>query len=112
MSGHFNPRTREGCDVPQPFPGYAQIRHFNPRTREGCDANDVVNQINISKISIHAPVKGATRLDTTLLHVPFHFNPRTREGCDPDRQLLYLLVGVISIHAPVKGATSADSKFP
>ena len=33
-------------------------------------------------ISIHAPVKGATR--PFLLHwdAPGYFNPRTREGCD------------------------------
>ena len=54
----FNPRTREGCDLPD-----GQIRtgrgSFNPRTREGCDI--------ISKSII---------IDFLC------FNPRTREGCD------------------------------
>ena len=56
-------------------------------------------------ISIHAPVKGATRKDASSCISSSNFNPRTREGCD--------LIGgndpaykvVISIHAPVKGAT-------
>ena len=33
------------------------------------------------KISIHAPVKGATLLYCMLRFSPY-FNPRTREGCD------------------------------
>jgi len=55
--------------------------YFNPRTREGCDEDGYTDKHSYD-ISIHAPVKGATRL------VPYnavnirYFNPRTREGCD------------------------------
>ena len=56
------------------------------------------------KISIHAPVKGATA-EAEQIELPFtYFNPRSREGSDGDlRQIVARLT--ISIHAPVKGAT-------
>ena len=59
--------------------------YFNPRTREGCDGNrlTLINQYIL--ISIHAPVKGATRPVATTIYFVF-----------------------ISIHAPVKGATLQD----
>ena len=56
-------------------------RSFNPRAREGRD-NVTVQLVHKPKVSIHAPVKGAT------------FEPR-----------LVALTLVVSIHAPVKGAT-------
>ena len=77
----FNPRTREGCDLQS-----GHIRHisghFNPRTREGCDKTFSCFLLSCFRISIHAPVKGAT--STGSLSSAFHD---------------------ISIHAPVKGAT-------
>ena len=78
---NFNPRTREGCDlghlIKVCFP-----RNFNPRTREGCDQAMHTPFIPGYNISIHAPVKGATKQYRRLLR---------KRG--------------ISIHAPVKGAT-------
>jgi hypothetical protein len=63
------------------------------------------------KISIHAPVKGATMLQTDRLLIElfrlFYFNPRTREGCDIFKLFsLQYIKNLISIHAPVKGATA------
>ena len=78
---HFNPRTREGCDTTfRKF--YDFQKDFNPRTREGCDI--VLSDISesLKKISIHAPVKGATGLAKYGDAECWHFNPRTREGCD------------------------------
>ncbi len=78
----FNPRTREGCD-------YVGVTHidrtidFNPRTREGCDGEIAKKYVYSLDISIHAPVKGATRSGS------HHGRPLPQ----------------ISIHAPVKGAT-------
>ena len=56
------------------------------------------------KVSIHAPVKGATLRPGRKKSTPKSFNSRTRKGCDA------ILVGSddeynVSIHAPVKGAT-------
>ena len=82
-------------------------------------------------ISIHAPAKGATLMDSETLFSLKHFNPRSRKGSDvrlrfcvhcsksfqstlPQRERRYS-DGVsedivsISIHAPAKGATSLSS---
>ena len=62
------------------MPAYA---NFNPRTREGCDDDDLAPWNYFSKISIHAPVKGATEMKASSHRLtPTNFNPRTREGCD------------------------------
>ena len=57
---HFNPRSRDGsdpCRVQDALDG----RDFNPRSREGSErwAQEAKEYYDIS---IHAPVKGATRL--------------------------------------------------
>ena len=99
----FNPRTREGCD---PIHRYvaASLGHFNPRTREGCDRcgrsmlssstrfqsthprgvrlNSKDFGVPQTRISIHAPARGATLDNWLLPRVTRYFNPRTREGCD------------------------------
>ena len=56
--------------------------HFNPRTREGCDQQDYKDMTAAYKISIHAPVKGATTEEDWVNKWLRDFNPRTREGCD------------------------------
>ena len=56
---YFNPRSREGSDLTC----NGQIlcsQHFNPRSREGSDQKGLT-MVRITKISIHAPAKGATR---------------------------------------------------
>ena len=57
------------------------------------------------RISIHAPVKGATCETRPVPADEDHFNPRSREGSDSPLQGV-LRVNGISIHAPVKGATA------
>ena len=81
-----------------------QDRCFNPRTREGCDnwgryillfggrvsihapvkgATSATETVVVkSGVSIHAPVKGATTLHPFVVNFRDCFNPRTREGCD------------------------------
>ena len=56
---HFNPRSREGSDLHQST-SFRCRRYFNPRSREGSDV-DTKYKIPQRIISIHAPVKGATR---------------------------------------------------
>ena len=86
-------------------------------------AQDAVDDV---PISIHAPVKGATRRQGRPGQRQIHFNPRSREGSDgslepsaggdmnfnprsregSDDLAGWQLGGDdISIHAPVKGAT-------
>ena len=38
------------------------MSHFNPRTREGCDGVHEPLRDGDTDISIHAPVKGATKM--------------------------------------------------
>ena len=99
---------------------------FNPRSREGSDPYSTSWLLSLP-ISIHAPVKGATRASGPLWWRPAYFNPRSREGSDPrrgigrhdafnfnprsregsDRRMAIKnnKHKGISIHAPVKGAT-------
>ena len=102
----FNPRTREGCDLPAVVPAAGcagfQSTHprgvrlprpsmssrvasgFNPRTREGCD--DILS---------------------SSTHHCLSFNPRTREGCDAPGAGEVAMALSVSIHAPARGATAA-----
>ena len=57
-NGDFNPRPREGSDNPHERKP-TDHEYFNPRPREGSDAPSYVPQ-GSDRISIHAPVKGAT----------------------------------------------------
>ena len=43
-------------------------------------------------ISIHAPVKGATRVYNSSVCLSRYFNPRTREGCDYEEAALWQLL--------------------
>ena len=99
---YFNPRSHEGSDkilhilhniisiFQSTLPRRERPRlrrmplvmyNFNPRSHEGSDDQDL-RQNNYSKISIHAPTKGATNVNS-----------------------LTLILIMISIHAPTKGAT-------
>ena len=79
---YFNPRSREGSDLKEYGVALRKFRNFNPRSREGSDPGECDSTALILNISIHAPVKGATKQrSATLTH------------------------NMISIHAPVKGAT-------
>ena len=61
----------------------------------------------VDRISIHAPVKGATLYTDRGFGTYYNFNPRTREGCDLGKRGTQDGQRTISIHAPVKGATWA-----
>ena len=54
----FNPRSREGSDAMAAIPPSSPV-YFNPRSREGSD-NKRHYPVPNARISIHAPVKGAT----------------------------------------------------
>ena len=77
---YFNPRLREGGDIPCDIP---------------CD---------ISTISIHASVMEATIFPVCVALHHWYFNPRLREGGDRLEQLAYIQ-RVISIHASAREAT-------
>ena len=86
FSKYFNPRSRTGSDVTQFCFSYARI-NFNPRSRTGSDRAGA-KVIFDSRISIHAPARGATSM-------AIDFSPKQK----------------ISIHAPARGATSPILQF-
>ena len=49
------------------------MANFNPRTREGCDFDDSCHFFCRTRISIHAPVKGATLFFSTYDERPAIF---------------------------------------
>ena len=59
-----------------------------------------------SKVSIHAPTRGATFNPFQCLQDWKSFNPRTHEGCDKVMALVHLEI-LVSIHAPTRGATGS-----
>ena len=84
--------------------GVLRNRCFNPRTREGCDGC-LFGLHQLTKVSIHAPVRGATCRCWARPSAWGCFNPRTREGCDLPSLVVPNVSQVVSIHAPVRGAT-------
>ena len=78
--------------------------HFNPRTREGCDVPWYLGGAGIKHISIHAPAKGATLCLESYqnrLHISIHA-PAKGATWNIWHQRVQ---DKISIHAPAKGAT-------
>ena len=73
----------------------------------GCDTT-AKHRILCCRVSIHAPVWGATIRYPQTGQIQGRFNPRTRVGCD-----IFLIhhcrINKVSIHAPVWGATGAQN---
>ena len=108
-TARFNSRTREGCDVrallvslgdfvfqfthpggvrPQGWVATAPASAFQFTHPGGVRlaAHEVLREC--SRVSIHAPGRGATHYDLPYPAERYGFNSRTREGCD--NQLLIL----------------------
>ena len=85
--GCFNPRTPAGCDNDGALFG-SIIARFNPRTPAGCDLQDRDGRVRSRRVSIHAPLRGATITSLFVANDDIGFNPRTPAGCDPPVCLL------------------------
>ena len=128
---NFNPRSHEGSDLFQLLTSQGLL-YFNPRSHEGSDIDEAQLLFN-SRISIHAPTRGATCLcldKYRLIHISIHAPTRgattgsgnlfgdsiisihaPTRGATPMLQLRYSRKP-ISIHAPTRGATSAVLLLP
>ena len=105
MRTGFNPRARAGRDVIV-LSSCSVTSCFNPRARAGRDGDQGDFPGNEDNVSIHAPARGATKVDAAgLIHVQFQstrprgarlrgkqgqhhhcsFNPRARAGRDTIR---------------------------
>jgi len=98
---------------------------FNPRPRAGGDLRAYNNVQDLTRVSIHAPARGATdaiancccnmlfqstpprggRLFfAAIIGTPVSFNPRPRAGGDTGNKRM-IKPSAVSIHAPARGAT-------
>ena len=100
---NFNPRSHERSDhITQSF--VFRFFNFNPRSHERSDSASSTIIEKASKISIHAPTRGATQSPCMFLQGSCYFNPRSHERSD-DVSCNPVLKVCISIHAPTRGAT-------
>ena len=60
MARYFNPRTREGCDIPDAPKGAGELYISIHAPVKGATSKSGVVAMDLAGISIHAPVKGAT----------------------------------------------------
>ncbi len=80
------------------------IQCFNPRARAGRDVHSPHPDIDPARVSIHAPVRGATAgTKTGGCHALVSIHAPVRGATDNIGKTY--IVGVVSIHAPVRGAT-------
>jgi len=66
----------------------------------------LIGEFHLVAVSIHAPVKGATKHGSSQTPTPRSFDPRARERRDEIPEDGAHPIVKVSIHAPVKGATS------
>ena len=83
---------------------HSDTTSFNPRTRTGCDDKKIGFPVP-TKVSIHAPARGATIVNFIIGEALPRFNPRTRTGCDKTWICIFCGMLNVSIHAPARGAT-------
>ena len=97
-----------GCDCTRAC-NLPNTTSFNPRTRVGCDIEQLGKYDHL-KVSIHAPVWGATKV-TILRCLTFSVSIHAPVwGATIVAKSLYFSVKV-SIHAPVWGATTNTKSF-
>ncbi len=90
------------------YPSVISMVSFNPRARDGRDRHVGKSCIIPERVSIHAPVMGATFDLTHTATSTTCFNPRARDGRDEGVEDAGARF-VVSIHAPVMGATVAST---
>jgi len=77
----FNPRTPAGCD-PKTFYLRLIIESFQSTHPCGVRPTQVFGWLCRAAVSIHAPLRGATTPQVSVLCASPRFNPRTPAGCD------------------------------
>ena len=130
---YFNPRTREGCDVPTTDlqRGDILFQSTHPRGVRRLTDSCLMTRLSFQSthprgvrpdvyedfeefldISIHAPARGATYAWNEWARRGRNFNPRTHGECDPQDPQGSQDTLHISIHALTGSATkSASGKF-
>ena len=81
---------------------------FNPRAPAGRDLHALAGGHGFLKVSIHAPLRGATFSARPSLSIPTMFQSTRPCGARPRTSRRSLTRPVVSIHAPLRGATLAQ----
>jgi len=81
----FNPRAREGRDIPTSVKTFVCLECFNPRAREGRDVCVIVVVSVVCWFQSTRP-RGARLAPSQQTDDPTRFNPRAREGRDQRRK--------------------------
>ena len=109
------------------------FRCFNPRTHTGCDPLHKICNAKITKVSIHAPTRGATEdficarsFGQVSIHAPTRgathqckdagedsqkFQSTHPHGVRPLHPCKAVAIRYVSIHAPTRGATLAHFRM-
>ncbi len=82
---------------------------FNPRAHERRDIGDIASRTSLS-VSIHAPTRGATKVDGSRKRDLMFQSTRPREARRSDANTLDDYE--VSIHAPTRGATFTHHSPP
>ena len=99
----FNPRSREGSDRRAQRMSCSYY-YFNPRSREGSDAVTDCKIDELTRISIHAPARGATSTYAWKKMIS-GFQSTLPRGERLFTVIQFIYKCYISIHAPARGAT-------
>ena len=84
----FNPRTHTGCDTGD-FREPKRMYWFQSTHPHGVRLSRQSKAVFRSRVSIHAPTRGATFKPSGANAGRLRFNPRTHTGCDLPNGLLY-----------------------
>ena len=83
---------------------------FNPRAPAGRDFFLHHSQDPIAPVSIHAPLRGATRMHRHKVALPTEFQSTRPCGARLLSALSCMRLLWVSIHAPLRGATLGDAR--
>ena len=101
----FNPRSYKRSDTVSP-PLYCVFSVFQSTLLQEERRHIQFLSFNVSRLSIHAPTRGATFTVKIMLYIFSTFNPRSYKRSDD--YLLHLHQSIeLSIHAPTRGATGS-----
>ena len=128
--GYFNPRTHTGCDCKMKSSSNVAIKFqsTHPHGVRLSKSKDVVQWVtpfqsthphgvrqtkgwylvDVKRISIHAPTRGATGNFLNFFSYAFLFQSTHPHGVRLSIFFAAKLLGHISIHAPTRGATTMN----
>ena len=109
MSGVFQSTPPHG-GRPSAVPLRSIARRFNPRPRTGGDIRPLERVAAPSRVSIHAPARGAT-VEPLAMSLSARVSIHAPARGATDRMPELRIAVRVSIHAPARGATTAADRY-